>query len=386
MMEHLSGAWVIARRDFLAAVRSKAFLLFLAGPLLPFAFGNLFDTNLASDGGMLASPEIQITGDAQSVQAWIAARDRVATTIGSGAVPKFVRRANPTSAEPALTGDVLHPILTVQKDKETALRAAVGPILYDAYLNERQGGLVTPAPVVRIRTSSASVSLADRTLAAHAAQLGLFILTMLLSGILLSSLVEEKTTKTLDVLAAAIPVDAIFFGKLGAVLGVALSGVLVWGAALAFYINSIGPAFVIPEPAVGWLAFTVLGVAYSASVILLFGAVYLGIGAQADTSRDVQTVAMPLTIAQVLVFALASSAIADLNGRFGILAAAFPWSSPFTMIGRAYLEGSMWPHALALLWQAAAIIMTVKLGALVFRINVMKQSGVAWFTRAQREH
>ena len=42
---------------------------------------------------------------------------------------------------------------------------------------------------------------------------------------------------------------------------------------------------------------------------LLLGAVFLTIGAQASTVREVQTLSMPVTFAQVLIFGFASTAI-----------------------------------------------------------------------------
>jgi len=58
------------------------------------------------------------------------------------------------------------------------------------------------------------------------------VVTVLLAGMLLSNLVEEKSNKVIEVLAAAIPVDAIFLGKLFAMLGVSLvgQGLLLSGA------------------------------------------------------------------------------------------------------------------------------------------------------------
>ena len=44
---------------------------------------------------------------------------------------------------------------------------------------------------------------------------------------------------------------------------------------------------------------------------LLLGAVFLGIGAQASTAREVQTLSMPVTMAQVLVFGFAATAVGD---------------------------------------------------------------------------
>ena len=66
-----------------------------------------------------------------------------------------------------------------------------------------------------------------------AAQILIFVLTLLLAGMLLSNLVEEKSNKVIEVLAAAVPLDAVFLGKLIAMLGVSLVGILIWGAIAA---------------------------------------------------------------------------------------------------------------------------------------------------------
>ena len=51
----------------------------------------------------------------------------------------------------------------------------------------------------------------------------LFLLTLLLSGMLLSQLIEEKSNKVIEVLAAAVPVESIFIGKLFAMLAMSLT-------------------------------------------------------------------------------------------------------------------------------------------------------------------
>ena len=42
---------------------------------------------------------------------------------------------------------------------------------------------------------------------------------------------------------------------------------------------------------------------------LLLGAIFLGIGAHASSAREVQTLSMPVTMAQVVIFAVASIAV-----------------------------------------------------------------------------
>ena len=57
----------------------------------------------------------------------------------------------------------------------------------------------------------------------------IFGITVLLATLLLSNLAEEKTSKVIEILAAAVPLDAVFLGKLIAMLGISFVGLAVWG-------------------------------------------------------------------------------------------------------------------------------------------------------------
>ena len=57
---------------------------------------------------------------------------------------------------------------------------------------------------------------------------------------------------------------------------------------------------------------------------LLIGSVFLGIGAQASTVREVQTLSMPVTMAQMMIFALASLGVGHPNSASAIAGAVFP--------------------------------------------------------------
>ena len=76
---------------------------------------------------------------------------------------------------------------------------------------------------------------------AQAGQTLLLLLTMLLAGMVLSNLVEEKTNKIIEVLAAAIPMDSVFLGKLFAMLAVSFVDIGVWGSPVAAFISPLDP-------------------------------------------------------------------------------------------------------------------------------------------------
>jgi ABC-2 type transport system permease protein len=114
---------------------------------------------------------------------------------------------------------------------------------------------------------------------AQAGQMLLFLLTMLLAGMVLSNLVEEKGNKIIEILAAAIPMDAVFLGKLFAMLACRWSASRSgdWPAARCGSAPETRcPAY--PAPAVGWPLFLTLGVVYFAMGYLLLGSIFLAIG------------------------------------------------------------------------------------------------------------
>ena len=68
----------------------------------------------------------------------------------------------------------------------------------------------------------------DQGVTAQIGQMLLFFLTLLLSGMVMSQLIEEKSNKIIEVIAAAVPIDALFIGKLFAMLAASVAGIIVW--------------------------------------------------------------------------------------------------------------------------------------------------------------
>jgi ABC-2 type transport system permease protein len=134
---------------------------------------------------------------------------------------------------------------------------------------------------------------------------------------------------------------------------------------------------------VGWPLFLALGVFYFAMGYLLIGSVFLAIGSMATTVREVQTLSMPATMLQLFVFFFASYAMTQPGTPLELAAIAVPFSSPFAMLARAAQDGAIWPHAAALVWQAAWMVVLVRAGARLFRTRVMK-SGPAGARPARR--
>ena len=388
--ETIRAAFVIARRDFAATVLSKTFLLFLLGPLFPIALGFAFGGIGAQVEKNAKPPAVVVVASPQEFQLLEGARTRLSPLADERPLVE-IRRVDPeadvdaqrrqllsSEDKPALgvlDGGLFAPHFTGAVSADGRTVRQIGMVVSEAQREQVQPSPPAgqPMEVTLTKTSSGAVAFA-REITARAGQTLLFVLTILLAGMLLSQLIEEKSNKVIEVLAAAVPVDAIFLGKLFAMLAMSLVGIAVWtsAGAIAIAIWASGGLGGLPPPAVGWPIFLFLAFAYFSMSYLLIGATFLGIGAQASTVREVQTLSMPVTMAQVVLFGFASLGVGKPMSAEAIGAALFPLSSPFAMIGRAAEQGALWPHALALLWQALWVALILKGAAAIFRRSVLK--------------
>ncbi|MDJ0642005.1 MAG: ABC transporter permease [Erythrobacter sp.] len=405
-LSRLEAAWVIARRDFIAVLFSRAFLFFLLGPLFPVIVGGLAGSIGKQNSVQAISTEIGLAMSAEDNAAMLAAREQLANELGGG-LPDM-RVVPEAQSEPDFDAKAF---LEQRRGNYIAIvvgtRDAPELVGTSGQVGRWQGpvGLIAAASLQTVPTqfptikrttvaSSAASERSTRLRTAQASQMVLFLLTMLLAGMVLSNLAEEKGNKIIEILAAAIPMDSVFMGKLFAMLGVSFVGIAVWGVfgwgfwtvAEDAIITVTGTDYSeLPGPAVGWPIFVALGIAYFSMAYLLLGSLFLTIGAMASTVREVQTLSMPVTMLQLMVFFLAAATLSDAGSSLELLAVAFPLSSPFAMLARAALDETVWTHAAALAWQAVWVGLLVKGGSMLFRKRVMKSGGAGHEKKSRRK-
>ena len=385
MKEIFRAAMVIARRDFTAIIYSKAFIFFLLGPFFPvlvgIAAGNL--------GGQIAreaaQPVVGLAMEQSDSQKILNAREKLAVNMGEnyftqmklvgdpardqGKNPQDYLKKKEDNLSVVVTGSLAEPVVT--GTKRAVDRENPGIEMLAAYAMN-SSAMKLPEAKANFVAETANNDKQLRTVTAQGGQILVFFLTMLLAGMVLSNLVEEKSNKIIEILAASIPMESVFLGKLFAMLGMALLGIFVWTA-----VGVIGLQFArgipnFPTPAVGWPMFITLCFTYFIMAYLMLGALFLGIGAMAATVREVQTISMPVTMAQLINFFFASYALTKTGQPIEQFAAIFPFSSPFAMIGRAALEPNLWHHAVAIVGQILFAILLLRLGVVLFKRNVMK--------------
>ena len=382
------AAFVIARRDFVAILWSRSFIFFLLGPLFPVLVGGFAGGIGQRVQAAADQPVLGVAMQAADVSALRAAYDALEPRIGAALPEMTVLKqlkpgeafdaqgalaAKQANAAAVVTGTLAAPKLTGTAERIAEWQGPVSMLAAQAL-----GRAPKDYPTVELASLATSTAQEHhgQILTAQAGQLLLFLLTMLLAGMVLSNLVEEKGNKIIEILAAAIPMDAVFLGKLFAMLAVSFVGIVVWASAYGAFALFAGKAIpVLPEPAVGWALFIGLGIAYFAMAYLLTGSLFLAIGSMASTVREVQTLSMPASFAQIVFFMLAAFAVSAPGSVYEWVAIAVPFSSPYAMLARAAQSPLLWPHVAAFAWQALCVAVLIRGGARLFRTRVMKSGG-----------
>ncbi|NYT40585.1 ABC transporter permease [Sphingomonas sp. R-74633] len=389
----LRQALTVARRDFTATVFTPTFLLFLLAPVLMIGFGTV--------GGIGAQ---SIVGDDAGMKMVVIAPPAQAPVLL--ATDKQLRKLFPKK------GDLTPPPLTIETptgdpaaqarayfDNEKFDAAAVlfGPLDKPEVLYARRGwseaqflsqlaeqtlraqklGSTTPlATVTQTVVKRGQASPGGRGQAASIGVFAMFFITLFLSGQAVGTMAEERSNKVIEILAAAVPLESVFFGKLIGMFGAAVLFVLFW-ATIIINATQLLPAEVAGSfpslvAAIGAPIYALLFILYFTMAYMLLGAMFLSIGAQTSTQRELQMLSLPITIFQMMMFGLALGAATRPDSWIATAAQVFPFSSPFAMIGMAGSSPAIWPHLLALAWQVLWVAIIITLGARWFRRGVLK--------------
>ena len=396
--------FTIARRDFVATVFTPTFLLFLLSPVFTIAFGLVggMGASTVAAGSTEKTRMVAIVTPAQQavmrdadarLRAVFSRGDQpsILTLVAPGADPEAQARATFRGGKDdditaALYGDLTKPTILYGGQGRGDARYLAS--LAEATLRT-DAGLSKPLSTATLTSiARATPTESGHKQAAFIAVFGIFFLTLLLAGQLVGTMMEERSNKVVEVLAAAVPLEAVFFGKLLGMFGSALLFVAFWATLVSQVGGVLPPRFaaMVGEigPAVGAPMFYLLFFAYFTMAYLLLGAVFLGVGAQASTPRELQMMSLPITIVQVAMFGLALSASGAPDSARTTIVEIFPLSSPYAMAAHAANKPELWPHAAALGWQALWVAIAITIGARTFRRGVLQSGSASLFKRRGR--
>ncbi len=379
MSTHTTPAWLlVTRREVKSRITDKTFLIgtvLLVAMIVGFMGFTTWQSEKTNHVKLAATPDSVAMVQAV-IDAAPAIDDKVDITL--------VRVDDAAAAEAALTDEEvdawLHPAsgaweLTTESSADSDLTAVVDAIVSQQVLSQNAATAGTTLEALTAGTQVSTVFLrGDATKAAVADVVGfvfvfLFYIAALLFGMqLASSVIEEKQSRIVEIIAAAIPLRHLLAGKVLGNTVLAMIQVLIYVA-----VGLVGMAFTpyrsyvsdISGPAVWFLAFFLAG-------FIALACLWAVAGSLASRTEDLQATSTPLTmVIMVILFAGLS-----LDGRAAVIASYLPPVSAVVMPKRILVGGVAWWEplvALGLLALFAAC--TVWVGEKLYRRALMQTGG-----------
>ncbi len=236
-----------------------------------------------------------------------------------------------------------------------------------------------------------AVTKADRVPYFVAAALSGFLWLTVFSGayMLLTSMLEEKLNKLLEMMLASTRFSEIIFGKLLGVAALTLTamapyiclGIVGIIAVVTMQDSEIARALVesfTPKMIIFFIIFLVLG-------YIFYGACFIAMGALSQSMQDAQTITTPIVIVLTLCILVVPLGLNSPDSSLLRIASLFPLSAPFAVIIRLPSDPPLWE-----LIVSAVVLGLVSIGVIwaagrVFRYGVLSGSGVGaindWFKR-----
>jgi len=222
----------------------------------------------------------------------------------------------------------------------------------------------------------------DARIIAYIMLFALYILIMINSQLIMSSVAEEKTSRIAEMLVASVNPSALLSGKIAASATLAVVQMIIWIAigfilgahpgapaalssadtarATSFSLSNVSTADL-----AGFAAFFLLG-------YLQVSTMFAAVGSLVNRTEDLGSLAGPLVIPVVAAFLIAMTALAAPNTPVVIITSFVPLIAPFVMLARIVVSDvPAWQIILSLAINIAATYLIAVLAGKIYRVGML---------------
>jgi ABC-2 type transport system permease protein len=401
--------WLVIKREYLVRIRTKAFIfttiglpVFSAGVLI---FSILMATResdhtlkiaLLDDAGFSkiiaagfteklknGQPLFQLVRTIEQPESDQKARDELADQVRRGAldgylvVPKGVLEGKAVEFHTQNSGDF---------QTAAALRGAVDHAVISRRLSNRGvqidnlSELVRGADftMVKIGKRGESQEQGQTFIVVFSLVMILYITLVVYGVATMRSVLEEKTTRVVEILASSARPFQLLAGKVLGIAGVGLTQCLIWGTAgvlISIYGATIASAFrpgaSVPQLHIP-ISLLIYGVLFFLAGYFLYASLFAAVGAMVSSEEEAQQMQMPVTLLIVVAFLLYPAVMRDPASRLSLVVSLIPFFSPILMVFRIGLQTPpFWQIALALALGIATTVGLVYVSAKIYRVGIL---------------
>ncbi len=335
--------WLVASREMRERSRSRAFLISVIVMLLSVAAAIVLPALLDTGPG---TKDVGLTGGTPTglptaVQAQGTAVDTTIRThhfdtlaageaaVRDGSVDVLVvdgrrlewRKRADEQLKAIATGAIQ--VVSIQSRAATA---GIGPGELTA--------LISPVPVESVELSKVAGRSADDETAAFIMTLILFGAISTYGAMVLSGVVEEKSSRTVEVLLSRIPARNLLAGK---IVGIGLLGLAQIAATGAVALSAAALVGSVDMPAISGTV-----VIWAVVFFLIYATIFGTLGSLASRTEDASSVTGPVTIVLVLAFMVSFAVIGSAQTTWARLVSWFQLTAPTAMPNRVAMGATTW--------------------------------------------
>lgn len=386
--------WLIARRELVMRLRQRSFVLATLAIIVLITGYLLLQAGLIGGAG---HSDVGLSGQASNMADRLHAAG-VQLDLDIDTRPVYSEE----EAREKITGGVLdavvsgtpaEPRVMVRAELDPKLRAALSGIAQYEVLKAQLAsvGVEDPDAVLADATSTdIAVTVVDED-AGHAGQrLGIGLISVLLlfvsisayGAIVAQGVVEEKSSRVVEILLATVRPRQLLLGK---VIGIGLVGLtqLTAIAVVALVVAAATGVMTVPLVAIGAI---IWGAVWYALGWILYATLFAAAAALVSRQEEVQGVLLPVTATLTLGFVLGVGLlIANPHGSTTATSSMVPLLSPIIMPGRiAAGSVALWEIGLAVLLTLAVAALVTWLGGRVYERAALETGGRMRLSEALR--
>jgi ABC-2 type transport system permease protein len=216
------------------------------------------------------------------------------------------------------------------------------------------------------------------------------------------SVMEEKTTRIVEVMISSVKPFQLMLGKIVGVGGVGLTQVAIWAILIPLIATGVNLVFgfdnsqmdamassqaAMPDQeemefmiaqgfqelkAQNWWTILPLFVIYFLGGYLLYSSLFAAVGsAMSDDMGESQSLTIPITVPVLIAFYIMIVAVEAPNSSLAVWSSIFPLFSPIVMPARLAFDPPLWQVALSVVLLIATSLFFVWLSARIYRVGIL---------------
>jgi ABC-2 type transport system permease protein len=207
----------------------------------------------------------------------------------------------------------------------------------------------------------------------------LLYVTLLMYGVItMRSVLEEKTSRIVEVLISAVRPFQLLTGKILGVAGVAFTQYMIWIASAALLgtygavaVNTLRPTAEFPHfhLSAGLMVYPAI---YFVLGYLLYASLFAAVGAAASNEQDAQQLQWPVMLPLIFSFLMYIMVVRDPNSHTVVLLSEIPFFSPILMVLRIAAETPpFWQIGLSIVLLALTTVGVAYFSARIYRVGIL---------------